>query len=154
MSDTIFNIYGGNNQLAPNAKQVTQNINTNADCKAKQYTQAEDVTPLPDTINGTDDELPAEALRLTLYINKERLHDYLSQIGACQSATELARVVVDMALHEPLLDSVEIVKERFIEQILPFAVNVRKGNTVSNVRQRINDAWEKLPSNVRSSTKP
>ena len=46
MSDIIFNIHGGNNQIAPNATHATQNINTSGDSEAKQYTQAEVVSPL------------------------------------------------------------------------------------------------------------
>lgn len=147
MSDIIFNIHGGNNVVAPNATHVSQNINTSGDSEAKQYTQAEVVSPLHDTVHGNDDELPAEALRLTLYINKERLSQYLMQIDACQSATELAQVIVHMQQQEPNLSSTEIVKERFISQLLPFASNLQNGATISNVRARINDALARRPRN-------
>ena len=133
--------------VAPNATHVSQNINTSGESEAKQYTQAEVVSPLHDTVHGIDDELPAEALRLTLYINKERLSQYLMQIDACQSATELAQVIVHMQQQEPNLSSTEIVKERFISQLLPFASNLQNGATISNVRARINDALARRPRN-------
>lgn len=149
MSDIIFNIHGGNNQIAPNATHATQNINTSGDSEAKQYTQAEVVSPLHDTILGADDEVPNEAQRLTLYINRDTLPQYLNQINACQSATELAKVIVNMQQEEPRLAAEEIVKERFIKQILFFAHNLQKGTTISNVRARINDAWEKRSKNSK-----
>ena len=140
MSDVIFNIHGGNNQIAPNATEAIQNIYTNTESPAKQYDQAEVLSPLQEVLDNND-ELPAELQRLAIYINKEKLADYINQIAACQSVSELAQVVVSMALQEPRLNSVEIAKERFIEQILPFAMNIKKGTSISNVRQRINDAW-------------
>ena len=150
MSDIIFNIHGGNNQIAPNATHATQNMNTSGDSEAKQYTQAEVVSPLHDTILGADDEVPNEAQRLTLYINKDTLPQYLNQINACQSATELAKVIVNMQQEEPRLSKEEIVKQRFIEQILPFATNLQNGATVSNVRARINDTLTNRPRSKNS----
>ena len=70
---------------------------------------------------------------------------YLSQIGECQTAAELAKVVVEMAEQEPRLTAEEIVKARFISQLLPFAHKLTKGTSVDNIRARINDAWLKRP---------
>lgn len=91
------------------------------------------------------EEYLPEVDKLSIYINKENIPAYLAQIGECQTATELAKVVVEMAEHEPRLTAEEIVKERFISQLLPFAFKLTKGRTVDNVRARINDAWMKRP---------
>lgn len=143
MCKVEFNIYGGNNQIAPNATNATQTIYVNADNKANQYDQAEVVSPLPDA----EEETLGELARLSINIDKVRLQEYLAQIAECRSATELAMVVVRMAEQEPRLTVEEIVKERFISQLLPFATNISKGTSIGNVRQRINDALARRPRN-------
>ena len=99
--------------------------------------------PLPDP--SAQETEPPEAQKLALYINKENLYRYLSLIGECRSATELARVVVEMVEQEPRLFPEEMVKERFISLLLPFASKLEKGKTVDNIRARINDAWMNRP---------
>jgi hypothetical protein len=128
MSDTHINIYGGNNQILPNATQAVQNF------YGSEFASKEKEEPLP-----------PEVQPLLLYINKENLADYLARIGECQTATELAAVVLDMVGKESRLTSDLIVKERFISLLLPFADKITKGATVDNVRQRINDALSKRP---------
>ena len=143
MCKVEFNIHGGNNLIAPNSTNVTQTIYANADNKANQYEQAEVVSPLPDA----EEEALGELARLSINIDKVRLQEYLAQIAECRSATELAMVVVRMAEQEPRLTVEEIVKERFISQLLPFATNISKGTSIGNVRQRINDALARRPRN-------
>ena len=128
MSDTQINIYGGTNNVLPNATQVVQNF------YGSEFAPKEKEEPLP-----------PEVQPLLSYINKENLADYLARIGECQTATELAAVVLDMVGKESRLTSDVIVKERFIKQLLPFADKITKGATVDNVRQRINDALSKRP---------
>ena len=128
MSDTHINIYGGNNQILPNATQAVQNF------YGSEFAHQE-----------KDEPLPPEVQPRLLYINKENLADYLARIGECQTATELAAVVLDMVGKESRLTSDVIVKERFISLLLPFADKITKGATVDNVRQRINDALSKRP---------
>lgn len=141
MCKAEYNIHGGNNLIAPNSTNVTQTIYANADNKANQYDQAEVVSPLPDA----EEEALGELARLSINIDKVRLQEYLAQIAECRSATELAMVVVKMAEQEPRLTVEEIVKERFISQLLPFATNISKGTSIGNVRQRINDALARRP---------
>lgn len=143
MCKVEFNIHGGNNLIAPNSTNATQTIYANADNKANQYEQAEVVSPLPDA----EEEALGELARLSINIDKVRLQEYLAQIAECRSATELAMVVVRMAEQEPRLTVEEIVKERFIRQLLPFATNISKGTSIGNVRQRINDALARRPRN-------
>ena len=133
MSDVKINIIGGNTQVLPNATEAKQIFI--GDQFAEKLLSGE---------SPKEESLP-EVDKLSIYINKENIPAYLSQIGECQTATELAKVVVEMAEHEPRLTAEEIVKERFISLLLPFAFKLTKGKTVDNVRARINDAWMKRP---------
>ena len=131
MSDVNITINGGINQILPDATEAKQIFY--GDQFAEKLLSGE---------SPREESLP-EVDKLSIYINKENIPAYLSQIGECQTATELAKVVVEMAEHEPRLTAEEIVKERFISLLLPFAFKLTKGKTVDNVRARINDAWMK-----------
>ena len=133
MSDVKINIIGGNTQVLPNATE------------AKQFFYGDQFAEKLLSGESPKEESLPEVDKLSIYINKENIPAYLAQIGECQTATELAKVVVEMAEHEPRLTAEEIVKERFISQLLPFAFKLTKGRTVDNVRARINDAWMKRP---------
>ena len=133
MSDVNITINGGINQILPDATEAKQIFY--GDQFAEKLLSGE---------SPKEESLP-EVDKLSIYINKESIPAYLSQIGECQTATELAKVVVEMAEHEPRLTAEEIVKERFISLLLPFAFKLTKGKTVDNVRARINDAWMKRP---------
>lgn len=82
---------------------------------------------------------------LLLYINKvEILKQYTSRLAQCTSSSDIGKVVVDMRKDDEVrVDEYEMVKERFINVLLALAPNVTSGRTVSNVRQRIVDAWER-----------
>ena len=133
MSDVNITINGGINQILPDATEAKQIFY--GDQFAEKLLSGE---------SPKEESLP-EVDQLSIYIHKENIPAYLSQIGECQTATELAKVVVEMAEHEPRLTAEEIVKERFISLLLPFAFKLTKGKTVDNVRARINDAWMKRP---------
>ena len=133
MSDVNITINGGINQILPDATEAKQIF------YGDQFAEK-----LLSGKSPKEESLP-EVDKLSIYINKENIPAYLSQIGECQTATELAKVVVEMAEHEPRLTAEEIVKERFISLLLPFAFKLTKGKTVDNVRARINDAWMKRP---------
>lgn len=133
MSDVNITINGGNNQILPNATEAKQIFY--GDQFAEKMLSGE---------SPKEESLP-EVDKLSIYINKENIPGYLSRIGECQTATELAKVVVEMAEHEPYLTDKEIVKARFISQLLPFAFKLSKGTSIDNVRARINDAWMKRP---------
>ena len=47
--------------------------------------------------------------------------------------------------YESRLTEEEIVKERFIRLLLPFATKLEKGRTIDNLRARINDALLSRP---------
>lgn len=133
MSDVIINIHGGNNQILPNATEAVQNFYGDRPAGQTQQDAAAGEAGSP------------EAERLAIYIDKVNIPRYLARISLCRTATELGMVVVDMAGQEPRLTPEEMVKERFISLLLPFATGLAKGATVDNVRQRINDAWARRP---------
>lgn len=131
----VFNIYGGSNQILPNATSATQNY------------YADEAEPEEDDVNKDEEPiLSPEATRLFSYINKvEDLRVYLVQIAECTNAVELARVIVNMAEREPKITPEEIVKERFISLFLPLTPLFVSGKTISNIRARINNAWARRP---------
>lgn len=133
MSDINITINGGNNQILPNATQAVQNFYGGQLAERGLSGKPQAAEPLP------------EAERLSLYISEENLPRYLARIGECQSATELGKVVVRMQEEEPRLTKEEIVKERFISLLLPFATKLQKGTGIDNVRARINDALASRP---------
>lgn len=126
MSDIQIIINGGNNQILPNATEAVQYFYGSAfGLKAKEA------------------PLPPEVQPLLSYIEQEHLSGYLNRIGECLTATELAVVVMDMLEREGKLTKDTVVKERFINLLLPFADKITKGASVDNIRQRINDAMAK-----------
>ena len=127
----VFNIYGGSNQILPNATSATQN-----------YYGDEAELEKDDVSKDKEPALSPEATRLFSYINKvEDLRIYLVQIAECTNAVELARVIVKMGEREPKITSEEMVKERFISLFFPLTPLFVSGKTVSNIRARINNAW-------------
>ena len=133
MNDITININGGNNQILPNATEAVQNF------YGDQF--AEKI--LSNTV--VDKESYPEVGKLSLYVDKVNLPDYIDQLSECQNATELAKVVIYMFEQEPKLTEEEIVKERFISILLPLATKLTKGRTIDNLRARINDALLSRP---------
>lgn len=134
MGDIIVNIYGGNNQILPNATEANQYYGSNNH---------------KDDDNHSSDKQPAmaltpEAQRLSLYIdNVETLRGYLTLLSQCSSAREVGEVVALMAQKEPALTPEEIVKERFIVLLPPLAPQLTKGTSTDNLRIHIDTAWRK-----------
>lgn len=133
MPDIHITIYGGNVQILPNATETVQNFYGDPFSERTPAEKPRTEEPLP------------EADKLLLYVNEENLGRYLSMIATCQSATELGKVIVEMQENEPRLTKEEIVRERFIRLLLPFATQVTKGLTIDNLRARVNDALAKRP---------
>lgn len=126
MSEVSINIYGGNNQILPNATQVVQNFY--ADRLAEE---------------GGAKEGSTAGLFSTYISNEEDAPRYLAMLSACTSAAELARVAMVLLESEPKITEEEVVKKRFIEKLLPLAPKFTRGKGIGNVRARINDALAK-----------
>lgn len=134
MSEIIFNIYGGNNQILPNATEANQYYG--GDChKGDEYHAS---------VEQPTTALTPEAQRLSLYVgNVEALHGYLTLLSQCTSAREVGETVALMAQKEPALTSEEIVKERFIALLPPLTPQLTKGTSIDNLRIHIDAAWRK-----------
>ena len=137
MNDITININGGNNQILPNATEAVQNFYGDQFAERILANPASDGASIP------------EVSKLSLYIDKVNLPGYISQIGECQTATEFAKAVISIFEQEPKLTEEEIVKERFIRLLLPFATKLAKGRTIDNLRARINDALLSRPKSNR-----
>ncbi|MBO4964321.1 MAG: hypothetical protein J6C65_05215 [Prevotella sp.] len=140
MSDISINIYGGSNQILPNATKAEQHIY--GDQLAERVLQFSD----------SEHPLSGEAQRLAIYINKvEDLKGYLSMLSACTTAKEIGEVVAVMAQKEPRLTKDEICKARFISLLPPLAPKVTDGITVDNLRIHIDNAVaiRKKAGNIR-----
>lgn len=129
-NNIIFNISGGNNQILPNATKAEQHFYGEQFAKEALRKGATE-EPL-----FTDDER-----RLLVFIEKEEsLRNYVASLAACKTAADLGRVVVIMYENEPRLTDELIVKEEFIEKLLPFIPGVEKGRGIANLRVQINNA--------------
>ena len=129
-NNITFNIYGGNNQILPNATKAEQHFY--GDKFAKEALR-----------NGEAGEpaLTDDERRLMLYVeNEESLRNYVASLEACKTAADVGRVVVIMYQNEPKLTEERIVKEEFIKTLLPFIDGVDKGKGIDNLRVQINNA--------------
>ena len=136
MTNITLNFYGGSQQVNPSAQTATQVFI--GDQFAKERLQEEVLRQL---------DLSPEAERFRPYINKvEDMPRYLSLLSACTNATELAQAVMTLLDNEPKITKAEVVKERFISKLLPLAPKLAqsdRGNSIDNIRARINDALSK-----------
>lgn len=129
-NNIIFNISGGNNQILPNATKAEQHFYGDQFAKEALRNGATAEPPL------TDDER-----RLLIFVETEdSLRKYLASLAACETAADVGRVVVIMSENEPRLTEERIVKEEFIEKLLPFINNVQNGRGIANLRVQINNA--------------
>lgn len=128
-------------QLVPNADVAIQNFYGDQFAPQEYRCQVPVAAPQPDPVENVDDKKRVKAISsLKIHIeSKERLNEYLENLCICESAAQLAEVIVTMHRNEGWPDDVEIKKERFIESMKLLALGVIKGNTVSNIRARINE---------------
>lgn len=148
MSDVTFNIYGGTNQILPNATKGEQHFYGDQFAEAAiRQTAAGNDASASDDAPASDNEAEQQ---LALYIiNKERAKDYTSQLRRCTLAREVGGIVATM------VDNRDITKEQavmqvFIDKLVPFLANVGKGKTIDNLRTHINNALEEHKSLQRA----
>lgn len=129
-NNITFNIYGGSNQILPNATKAEQHFYGDQFAKDVLHKGATEEPQL------TDDER-----RLLVYIEKEEsLRNYKASLAACETAADVGRVVVTMSQNEPCLTAERIVKKEFIKTLIPFIKGVDSGRGVDNIRAQINNA--------------
>ena len=130
-SNVHINIYGGTNQILPNATKAEQHFH---------YTRekAEEAAPAEPSRSW----LPDDERRLSLYIEKEeRLQACIATLAACTTARQVGEAVARMCADEPKITAELIAKESFIRLLLPFLTGVGKGKGIDNLRLNINEAW-------------
>lgn len=127
-----FNIYGGSNQILPNATKAEQHFYGDQFAKEALRQGAPDEAPL------TPDER-----RLLVYVEQEEsLRNYVASLAACRTAADVGQVVALMCENESRLDNERIATKAFIETVLPLIPGVGKGRGVDNLRIQINNAWK------------
>lgn len=138
MNDVKISIHDSIVQVLPNATKAVQNFY--GDQFAKQILSKQEAAE----DSSSDAESPEvdspEAKKLALYIGKDSLPSFLTQIRDCNNATDLALVVVSMLDQENKLTEDVVVRSSFIQLLLPFATKITSGRSVNNIRARINDA--------------
>lgn len=138
-SSVNINIYGGTNQILPNAVKAEQHFHYPP---GKTEEPSTDAQPRPWT---ADDERC-----LSLYIEKEEtLRAYIATLAACTTAQQVGEAVAQMCADEPKLNGDLIAKEKFIRLLLPFLVRLEKGKGIDNLRLNINEAWAVYKRNRR-----
>ena len=127
-----FNIYGGSNQILPNATKAEQHF------YGDQFAKEALRKGAGQELSLTDDER-----RLLMFVDKEEsLRNYVAQLAVCKTAADVGQVVAMMCENESHLDEVRIAKENFIETLIPFITGVEKGKGIDNLRIQINKAWQ------------
>ena len=138
MSEITFNIYGGTQQINPSATTAEQHFY--GDQFAREMLNEEAMDRL---------DLSPEARQFALYLNMvQEMPRYLSMLSSCESAADIAKVVMNLLDSEDRITREEVVKKRFIERILPLAPKVAssaRGNSIDNIRAQINDALMQRP---------
>ena len=138
MSEITFNIYGGTQQINPSATTAEQHFY--GDQFAREMLNEEAMDRL---------DLSPEARQFALYLNMvQEMPRYLSMLSSCESAADIAKVVMNLLDSEDRITREEVVKKRFIERILPLAPKVAssaRGNSIDNIRVQINDALMQRP---------
>lgn len=135
-----FNIYGGSNQILPNATKAEQHFY--GDQFAKEALRKGAVTEQP----LTDDER-----RLFMFVEKEEsLRNYVASLAVCKTAKEVGKVVAIMCENEPHLDEVRIAKENFIETLIPFITSFERGKGIDNLRIQIDKAWQERKRTLKN----
>ena len=134
-----FNIYGGSNQILPNATEAVQNFYGDQFAKEALRKGDSDERPLTD-----------EERRLAVYVKEESLRNYVAQLAVCKTAADVGEVVALMCENEPHLFEERVQKSKFIEVLLPLIPGVEKGRGIDNLRIQIYNACEERKRILRN----
>jgi len=135
----VFNIYGGNNQILPNATKAELIFYGDQFANEALLKGTTGQRPL------TDDER-----RLAVFIEKEEsLRNHVAQLSVCKTAADVGEVVAMMCENEPRLTEERIAKGKFIETLIPLIPGVVQGRSVDNLRIQIDKAWKTLKRTLK-----
>lgn len=139
-NNITFNIYGGSNQILPNAIKAEQHFYGDQFAKEALRQGA-----------PAESQLTADERRLLMFIEKEEsLRNYVASLAACKTAADVGKVVAMMCENETYLDEQRIAKSEFIETLIPFISGVEKGKGVDNLRIQIDKAWQERKRALRN----
>ena len=137
-NNITFNIYGGNNQILPNATKAEQHFY--GDQLVKEALRKE----------ATEPPLTADERRLLMFVEKEEsLRNYVASLAACKTAADVGKVVAIMCENEPFLNKDRIAKQNFIEALQPLIPGVEKGIGIDNLRIQIDKAWQERKRDLK-----
>lgn len=130
-NNITFNIYGGSNQILPNATKAEQHFY--GDQFAREALRKGQPQPAP---------LNADERRLLMFVEKEEsLRNYVASLAVCKTTADVGKVVATMCENESRLNGKRIVKAEFIETLLPLIPGVESGRGIDNLRIQIDKAW-------------
>ncbi len=132
-SKVTINVYGGNNQVFPNATGAVQHIYVGV----QSGVQSDDTPSASPSVAEQDTFVAEKSLLLSYIGDHQKLESYIAGLGECTNASELAQLTVNLS-RDCGIDKSVIVKSKFIRLLFPFAHRVMHGKTVGNVRARIN----------------
>lgn len=139
-NNITFNIYGGSNQILPNATKAEQHFYGDQFAKEALRHGA-----------PAESQLSANERRLLMFIEKEEsLRNYVASLAVCKTAADVGKVVAMMCENETHLDEQRIAKSEFIETLIPFISGVEKGKGVDNLRIQIDKAWQERKRALRN----
>lgn len=140
--NVTINIHGGNNQILPNATHAVQYFYGEKQVKENDADEAEEQSSSSSKVSIEESVREEDVKRLSLYIpESESLLYYIEKLKVCATASDLAKVVMEIC-QSPEIESVDkegVVKAKFIETLLALCPKITKGNSISNIRARIND---------------
>ena len=138
-NNITFNIYGGSNQILPNAT------------KAEQHFYGDQFANLRKGAATAEPPLTDNERRLLVFVEKEQsLRNYEASLKACKTAAEVGQVVATMCENESRIDEERIVTKAFIEILIPFMTGVDSGKGIDNIRNYINNAWAERKRAIRN----
>ena len=138
--------------IAPAAEQAIQIVNIYGDTDGKMpemhaisIPQSSDMPQRPAEPRQTEkSRMGDDAIRLRKYCDDdESWKKYMEYIRTCKSATELAKIIVDMAWTQNSLLQEDSTKRSFLEIVISLATEIESGRTIGNVRQRVYDAQQR-----------
>ena len=142
MSDIHIDIHGGNNQILPNATEAVQNFYFVGNM---EHEAASDISPQVVSEEVDEPFTPEEQALLPYVRNEQTLRQYLRQIERCQSARDLAEILIHMQEQEQKVLVDELQRERYIEKFLLLVPKGVKGMTAHNVYTHITNLRASRP---------
>lgn len=129
MADVDIKIFGGSNQVLPNATQGIQKFY--GDQFAEAALREEDA----DGIEALNDD---ECMLFAYFQSVKKVNKYVGLLSQCKDTREVAGIVMLM-LNEKGIDETLVVKAEFMNKLLPFVTFKLGKDPISALRAQINN---------------